>query len=214
MKQKGAKEALVRPVFKKIILSIALLFVLLSPVFAANKNNSEMLNEIENYLNGIKYFKANFIQDDIKNSQLCEGEFYLSKPGKLRIDYQNPFEASLYTDARTTIYYDKELDEANSIRTADTPLHFLLKKNISFKSKSFSIVDFMEDSQEVIVSFKEKGKEAQGTLILKFKKSPLTLSSIRITNDSDQDIEMSLFNISTKPIENSIFVFKKPKKQN
>ena len=213
MKQKEEKEALVRQVFKRILFCIVLFFSFLTFAFADAADNSKILNEVETYLNNIKYFKAHFVQDDIKNSQLCEGEFYLSRPGKLRIDYKNPFEASLYTDNRTTIYYDKELNEANSIRTADTPLHFLLKKNISFKNKSFSIIDVKDDDDNVSVSFKEKGKEEQGTLILKFKKSPLVLSSIRITNDSDQDIEMMLFDISTRPIKDSTFVFKKPVKK-
>lgn len=167
---------------------------------------------VEKYMNDIKYFEANFLQDDMLNSQFSEGVFYLSRPGKLRIDYLNPFRVSLYTDNKTTIYYDKELDEVSSVRTVSTPLHFLLRKNISFNDQSFKIINTKENKDEIIISFQERGKESQGTLTLKFQKTPLELISIKLTNGGDQEIEMILFNIRKEPIKDSVFIFKKPKK--
>ena len=115
MKQKEVKVALVQQVFKKLLFSLFLFFSV--NCFAADKG----LVDIENYLNSIKYIKANFIQDDKTNSQLAEGIFYISRPGKLRLDYTNPFEASLYTNNSLTIYYDKELDEINKIKNSSKP---------------------------------------------------------------------------------------------
>ena len=209
MKQKGELEALVLQVFKRIFIAFILFASLFSVCFAEGKIDSKLVSKIELYLNNIKYFKANFIQDDTATSQLCEGKFYLSRPGKLRVDYLNPFEASLYSYNRTTTYYDKELDEVSTIRTASTPLQFLLRKNISFKDKSLSIVDLTEDDEQITISLKEKGKENSGTLMLKFTKNPIVLSSLKLINGTGQEIEMTLFNISNKPIEDSMFVFKK-----
>lgn len=210
MKQKEEKEALVLRVFKKIILTIALFFAFFN-FASANNSEATILNDIETYLNNIKYLHANFIQDDITNSQLSEGVFYLSRPGKLRIDYQNPFEASLYTYNRTTTYYDKELDEISNIRTASTPLQFLLRKNINFKDKDFSVTDVEENDNEILVSFVQNNKEDEGKLVLKFTKNPLSLSSIKLINGLDQEVEMILFNLSTDTIEDSIFRFKNPR---
>ena len=202
---------MVLQVFKRIFVTFVLFIFLFSLCFAKTNINSELYNKVESYLNNIKYLEANFIQDDTATSQLCEGKFYLSRPGKLRVDYLNPFEASLYSYGKTTTYYDKELDEVSTVRTASTPLQFLLRKNISFKNNSFSIVDLYEDKENIIASFKENGKN-NGILVFKFKKKPMVLSSLKLINDTNQEIEMSLFNISTNPIQDSIFIFKKPEK--
>lgn len=212
MKLKEVPEALALQVFRRISFIFILFVSLFSLCFAETKIDSKLANEIESYLNSIKYFKANFIQDDTATSQLCEGEFYLSRPGKLRVDYLNPFEASLYSYNRTTTYYDKELDEVSTVRTATTPLQFLLRNNISFKDKSFSIISLTEDDKQIIASFRERGREEDGTLILKFMKNPIILSSLRLINGAGQEIEMTLFNISNSPIGDSTFIFKKPTK--
>lgn len=209
MKQVEARGALVQLVFRKIFVFLCIIFSSLSLSIA--DENSEILNNVEKYLNDIKYFKANFIQDNKDNSELSEGIFYLSRPGKLRIDYLNPFEASLYTNNQTTTYYDKELDEITTIKTSKTPLHFLLNENITFKDNSFKIVDIENKKENVMISFIENKKEDQGKLILNFKKNPLILSSIKLITEDKQEIEMSLFDISNLPIKNSTFNFINPR---
>ena len=209
MKQVEAKGALVQLVFREIFVFLCIIFSSLSLSIA--DENSETLNNVEKYLNDIKYFKANFIQDNKDNSELSEGVFYLSRPGKLRIDYLNPFEASLYTNNQTTTYYDKELDEITTIKTSKTPLHFLLNENITFKDNSFKIVDIKNEKENVMISFIENKKEDQGKLILNFKKNPLILSSIKLITEDKQEIEMSLFDISNLPIKNSTFNFINPR---
>lgn len=209
MKQVEARGALVQLVFRKIFVFLCIIFSSLSLSIA--NENSEILNNVEKYLNDIKYFKANFIQDNKDNSELSEGIFYLSRPGKLRIDYLNPFEASLYTNNQTTTYYDKELDEITTIKTSKTPLHFLLNENITFKDNSFKIVDIENKKENVMISFIENKKEDQGKLILNFKKNPLILSSIKLITEDKQEIEMSLFDISNLPIKNSTFNFINPR---
>ena len=209
MKRVEARGALVQLVFRKIFVFLCIIFSSLNLSIA--NENSEILNNVEKYLNDIKYFKANFIQDNKDNSELSEGVFYLSRPGKLRIDYLNPFEASLYTNNQTTTYYDKELDEITTIKTSKTPLHFLLNENITFKDNSFKIVDIENKKENVMISFIENKKEDQGKLILNFKKNPLILSSIKLITEDKQEIEMSLFDISNLPIKNSTFNFINPR---
>ena len=209
MKQVEARGALAQLVFRKIFVFLCIIFSSLNLSIA--NENSEILNNVEKYLNDIKYFKANFIQYNKDNSELSEGIFYLSRPGKLRIDYLNPFEASLYTNNQTTTYYDKELDEITTIKTSKTPLHFLLNENITFKDNSFKIVDIENKKENVMISFIENKKEDQGKLILNFKKNPLILSSIKLITEDKQEIEMSLFDISNLPIKNSTFNFINPR---
>ena len=207
MQHKEEKEALVLLVCKKIITYFILFFSFINIAYSTTKQ--EIIKDVETYLNNIKYLQSKFIQDDLINSRLSEGIFYLSRPNKLRIDYLNPFEASLYIDNKTVIYYDKELDEVHNIKTADTPLKFLLRNRISLNNKDFSVIDATDNNNIITISFEEKKDNHK--LILTFKKSPMSLQKIKLITSDGQEIEMSLFDQTNTPIQNSTFVFKKKK---
>ena len=156
MKQVEAREALVQLVFRKIFVFLCIIFSSLNLSIA--NENSEILNNVEKYLNDIKYFKANFIQDNKDNSELSEGIFYLSRPGKLRIDYLNPFEASLYTNNQTTTYYDKDLDEITTIKTSKTPSHLPLNQNTTLNQNSLKIDHIKNKQQNIMISLNQTKK--------------------------------------------------------
>ena len=206
MKQKEVIKVLVLQVFKKIFFFLLFFFITLNVNCVAI--NNKLITDIENYFNSISYLKANFLQDDVKNYKLSEGVFYLHRPNKLRIDYTNPFSASLYVDEKTTIYYDKELDEIHSLRTADTPLTFFLKKKISLKNKYFKINSLIEYNKYIELTLMENKKNEKNLLILKFEKNPISLLSMTIKTDN-QEINMKFLKKSFSIIDNSIFNYNK-----
>lgn len=185
-----------------------IIFFISFSAFAEQKTD---LLPYENYMNNIKYFKANFVQDDITNSQLSEGVFYLSRPGRLRIDYISPFEASLYSDNLTTIYYDKELDEASNIPTTTTPIQFLLKKDISFNNKDISVVAINGDDNFINISIVENKNKEQGVLTFVFKKEPVMLVGINVKNELGQEVVVEFSKPSTETIERKVFEFNNPR---
>jgi outer membrane lipoprotein-sorting protein len=166
--------------------------------------------DIENYLNNLKTLKTNFIQDDLANEKLVEGILYLSRPGKMRLDYTNPFKANLFVSGNVITYYDKELEEISNIPISSTPLRFLLDKKISFK-KDIEVQYIKELDKGVIISLYEIEKPETGHLILVFDK-PLKLKEIKIVNELEQEISMTFFNTETNtPIKNSTFDFINPR---
>ena len=62
--------------FKKFFIYTLFLFFSLN-CFAKNQT----IQDIEDYLNNIKYLKANFLQDDKANSELVEGVFLCISTG-------------------------------------------------------------------------------------------------------------------------------------
>ena len=73
------------------------------------------------------------------------------------------------------------------------------------------MVNFEETNTDVEISFQEKNKEEQGTLILKFTKNPINLKSISLLNELNQEIEITLFDVDNKQIKNSVFNFDNPR---
>jgi outer membrane lipoprotein-sorting protein len=186
------------------VFRVIFVFLFSSAVFAVTST------DVEKYLNEIKTLKANFIQEDLTNKVLAEGILHLSRPGKLRIEYTNPFQSAIFANGGVTTYYDKELDEVSNIPTSSTPLHFLLGDKVAF-DENIKIKDFKETKEEITILLYETEKQEQGTLILIFTK-PLTLKEIRIINELGQEISMSFFDTEfNKPINNSIYNFINPR---
>ncbi|GMO62954.1 MAG: hypothetical protein Ta2D_09590 [Rickettsiales bacterium] len=179
-------------------------FVVICSVFATE------ISEIEKYLDSIKTFEANFIQDDITGGALSEGLIYISRPDKLRVDYTHPFKAQVFTIGEQITYYDQELDEISNIPTGVTPLHFLLRKQITFAD--FIVKKNEDKSDSISISIQEKKNKKQGTLFMTFTKNPLALKSIRIKNELEQEIEMDFHKTKTnQEIKSKIFDFVSPR---
>ena len=103
--------------------------------------HQEDLFIIENYLNNIKQFSANFYQES--NESTAKGKFFLSKNdknGKIRIEYQTKPKILIIINGSKLIYQDLELEETSYIDSSSTPASFLLKNNISFSDPKISHV--------------------------------------------------------------------------
>ena len=53
------------------------------------------LSQIELYLNNIKNLSAKFVQET-SDGNIAEGKFFLSRPGKMRIEYETSVFRSKY----------------------------------------------------------------------------------------------------------------------
>ena len=61
---------------------------------------AEIVQKAESYLNSLKTLKANFTQMAQWNQTNVTGDFYLSRPGKLRFDYDPPVEDFIVADGK------------------------------------------------------------------------------------------------------------------
>ena len=184
MKQKEAMEVLDIKVFNKIFLIISFVFFSLDFSFS-QEIDYDVVKKIQNYLNKITYLKAGFLQDDIKNSKLSEGVFYLRRPNKLKIDYTNPFKATLSINDKNITYYDAELEEKYTLKTSKTPLKFFLRKKIELTNKNLKITYFYTDANYTEIGITEN-KNTKDILYLKFKNNPLTLTNMRLKTDDEE----------------------------
>jgi len=184
-----------------------------------NSNAKEKLLEkyqediftIENYLNNIKQFSANFYQES--NDKNAKGRFFLSKNdknGKIRIEYQTKPKILIIINGSKLIYQDLELEETSYLDSNTTPASFLLKNNISFNDPKISITNIIKNEQEIVISLKQNQKEQpQIESKIAFNINPTFLKRIESTNELGQNVVLKLENIDTStPISNKLFITK------
>lgn len=157
---------------KKLIF-ILLLTILPSLSFSEELSSGEKyavytkdMERIENYFNNMTTFVAKFTQYAPDNS-VSYGTFYLSRPGKLRWEYEDPNPLLILAKGSLITYYDKELDQVSHIGIDDTLAGFLTREKINF-SDGIEITKFTKKPNSISISIVQKDKEDEGQLTLKF----------------------------------------------
>ncbi len=164
--------------------------------------------KVENYLNNIKDFSAKFVQLST-DGEISEGLFYLSRPGKMRIEYQGQNKILIVVNGSVLAYKDLELDETSYLTTNSTPAALLTRKNISFVAKDIEITDILEAGGQIKISLLKKNLKESGEFSLIFKIEPLQFLTMEVKNDLGEIVKVSLEDINFNPkIDSKIFVIK------
>lgn len=171
----------------KLIISLILYFLLTSHLMAQKPliKHKIKLKEIENYLNNIQFLSSDFIQTS-PEGDINYGKFYLSRPGKMRIEYDDEIPILIIVNNNILSYIDLELEETSNFSTGSTPASFLTRKNISFSAKDIEFLDFNDDGKQYIISLQKKNRKEAGIFYLIFNKNPISFIKMRVKNDLDQ----------------------------
>ena len=172
-----------------------------------NKNRDD-LTKIENYLNNIKFLNATFTQET-SNGNTSSGKFLLSRPGKMRVEYDKPSPLLIIANGSVLAYTDLELEETSYLSTNSTPASFLTRKNFSFSAKDIEIVNFEKTTDSIKVAIVKKNKKEAGVFGLIFKTNPMKFIKMEVKNDLDETTKVSF--VSAKfgeEIDDKVFVIK------
>jgi outer membrane lipoprotein-sorting protein len=180
--------------------------------FSAEKNfdnHKVELEQIENYLNGIKNLSAKFTQETSDGS-FVDGKFFLSRPGKMRVEYLAKPKIVIVVNGSILSYFDVELDEVSRLSTNTTPASFLTRDKISFFAKDVELTDVKKSANQIKVSVMKKNRKEAGEFSLVFSTNPLRFIKMEVKNDLDQVIDVVLSDTDfTSPISDKMFVVKK-----
>src|SRR5215471_19358469 len=124
-----------------LIIAVAISSVALSgaghappPHYATfNAEQRAELTRVSAYLNGIRSLKGGFVQID-PNGTIERGEFYLSKPGRMRFEYQPPNPLLIVSDGDTVAVKNAKLNTVDRYPLTDTPLDLILGDKINLNS--------------------------------------------------------------------------------
>ncbi|MFN7039365.1 MAG: LolA family protein [Alphaproteobacteria bacterium] len=170
----------------------------------------EEIGRIEAYLNNINTMVADFVQIDANGTELS-GKFFLSRPGKLRWQYNPPSPILIVVNGSLLSHYDFDLDQISHVSAEDSLASFLTRKLIKLSS-DIKVNDLLTSKGTIRINLVKKGKEEEGELILIFNENPIELKKIELQDSVGQLTSISLYNIR-KEIElpKDLFILKNPK---
>ncbi|MGF1631953.1 MAG: outer membrane lipoprotein carrier protein LolA [Kiloniellaceae bacterium] len=159
---------------------------------ALSPDDVAAVNRIERYLNDIKTMRGRFVQVS-SNGAYAEGEIYLDRPGQMRFDYDPPTPVLIIANGLSLLYYDKELKEATFLPLWETPLWFLIRKEVRF-DENVDIVNIEEALGTLRITLRDPDSPDGGEVTLVFADEPLTLKKWELTDPQGIQTQVSLVN--------------------
>ena len=149
------------------------------------------ISRIEAYLNAISTMESRFLQVS-SNGEYSEGFLYLSRPGKMRLDYDDPKPIVIVSDGVNLAYLDKELKQVSYFDLESSQAAVLLQETISFSSGDIIVTAF-ERGPGVFRLTVINGKEpTEGNITLIFSDRPLGLKKWTVIDAQGIVINVSL----------------------
>ena len=90
------------------------------------------LDAISANLNGVATLKGGFVQID-PSGDVDQGAFYISKPGKMRFEYNPPSPTLIVADGHTIAVANRRLNTVDRYPLSETPLGLVLGDNIDLR---------------------------------------------------------------------------------
>jgi len=128
---------------------------------------------IEAYLNSIKTLRTRFLQI-AQNGDAAAGELTIARPGRMRLEYDQPQPTLLIANGTFLIYIDRHLDQTTHVFLKNTPVGVLVAENIKL-SGELTVTRFVREPGVVRVTLAKTTEAEEGTITLVFSDAPLAL---------------------------------------
>jgi outer membrane lipoprotein-sorting protein len=206
---------------KKILPVLALFLSLLpaslpvhaSPAAAVQAHISAQdekdLSRIEDYLNGLKNVSAGFLQIDDAGG-FIHGQLMLSRPGKMRVDYDPPNKDFIIADGGTVHIWNDDLKTQTNVDQGSSLAQFILRDPVKLGG-DVTITKIARYPAKIEVTLVQTKDPGAGSLTLVFETKPLKLRQWKVIDTQGRLTGVNLENLSERaPFPDSTFVFTPP----
>lgn len=143
--------------------------------FTDPQNVEVDLARIDAALNSITNFEGRFTQYS-PQGQVDKGKIFVSRPGRLRFEYDAPNPLLVVSDGVTLVQHDKLLETTDRVPLSATPLNYFLKENVMLV-RDTEVVGLIKSPQEIRVSARDGSGEMDGVISMIFDANTLAFKS-------------------------------------
>ena len=149
------------------------------------------LTRIEAYLNSLTTLKARFLQV-APDGGLSGGQAWLSRPGRMRFQYDPPAPFLLVAARGQLVFQDSSIKQQSQAPLSTTPMGMLLAQQVKL-SGDITVTGMRRLPGEIDVSLVRTAAPADGTLTLVFVDSPITLRQWTVLDAQRKETRVTLF---------------------
>jgi outer membrane lipoprotein-sorting protein len=163
------------------------------------------IGRIEEYINSIRTLRARFVQLS-QNGGRAQGTFYLSRPGRLRLEYDPPGTMILIGNGGQLQQYDTSLRQQQYVPLSATPATYLV--DTLRLSGDITVTGVARTPQSIEVTIVKTRDPREGRITFIFQSSPLQLRNWTVVDSQNRLIRVTLSELQVgQPLDNALFRF-------
>jgi outer membrane lipoprotein-sorting protein len=163
---------------------------------AISAADKAILDQVDGYFNAIRVMSGKFVQIG-PDGQRTTGSFWVSKPGKMRFDYDPPSPLQVLADGTSVAVRNRKLATQDLYFIGQTPLRFLLADRIDLIQDSRVIALGREQSGISVVLEEKSSVGGSARIQLSFPAPNFTLRQWVITDSQGYDTTVMITSVDT-----------------
>ncbi len=164
-----------------------------APMSAAER--SRLLKDAAQALGKVKTARGKFEQYSPDGSY-STGQFAMSRPGKVRFDYDDPVPLVLVSDGATVALQDSDLETTDRVPLSSTPLSLLLSDKLDFENQA-EVIDVRRTGDKTNITVRDKSGEMDGTLTVVLANADNALTGWRTVDSNGGRTSVLLSGVET-----------------
>lgn len=153
------------------------------------------VDAVNKYFNSVTTIEGKFVQTGPDGAQTT-GYFVIDRPGKMRFRYYPPSKLDIIADGKTVAIDDKAAKEQTLLLLSETPLRFLLDKNIDL-TREAAVRSVSADADLITVVLQDDAVYGAGQLTLIFDARTIELKQWTVTDAQGLDTTVAVYEVKT-----------------
>ena len=167
---------------------------------ALDPKQRAIIQKVDDYLSGVQSLEGKFVQVAPDGTR-SKGDFYLSKPGKMRFEYDAPSPTEIIADGESVVVRDRNLATQDVYPLSQTPLRFLLADHVDLMKDTNLVAVYADDVFITVVVEEKNGLVGTSRLMIMFSAKDMQLKQWTVTDPQGYDTTVAVYNLdpNTKP---------------
>jgi outer membrane lipoprotein-sorting protein len=155
-----------------------------------------IVDRVNNYLSSVQTLTGNFVQVGPDGGR-TQGGFYISKPGRVRFEYDDPSPIELIADGSSVVVRDRRLATQDVYPLSQTPLRFLLAERVDLTKDTHVVSAYADDVFVTVVVEEKNGIVGTSRLMIMFSAKDMQLKQWTVTDPQGYDTTVAVYNLDT-----------------
>ncbi len=155
--------------------------------------NVQAIDAVSKYFNSVRSMHGKFVQFGPTGGRV-EGQFFISRPGKVRFYYNKPSTLDIIADGNMVSVKDRKLQTQDIWPLSQTPLRFLLADKIDLKTDT-NVTNVVVEPDLITIAIDDTTRFTSGRLTLIFNARDYKLKQWTVRDAQGYDTSVAIYNV-------------------
>jgi len=168
------------------------------------------LQQVETYINSIRTLQARFVQSNPNGSNV-QGTLYVSRPGKMRFQYDPPSQLKIVADGRQVTMWDPANKDFGQWPIGWTAASFLVMEPFRLSGDITVVANQRTPDGLLALTLVQTRKPQEGKVVVRLSENPMQLRGWSIIDNRGNKVDVALTNLQTGvQLADSLFKYDGP----